>query len=278
MKNKMTNMNPILSSKLMIVAICSLAAGWFVMAANAEVKQSAKQAQANKLISKTSFQAEPAATALQPREIKQPFYPALTKRTQEMQKALSADTKCDFPNVPLSEVLQFFQAQHGINIYLDAQALEQEGLTADEPINVSLNGISLKSALNIVLNPLGLDYVFDNEVLKVTSQEEANQTLIVRIYPVADLCDKPDDYQALENVIRNTCLDLRQKNWSAVGLVIGGPNTQPIPQRNPTISIVPKCKAIVVNETDRVHNKITDLLSQLRQVRKDQEDLSTEKK
>lgn len=268
MINKTTKMKQILRTKLMIVAVCSLAAGWFVIAANAEVKQSAK----------TTVQAAESLAVPQLKEIKQAFYPALTKRIQEIQKALSADTKCDFPDVPLSEVLQYFQTQHGINIYLDTQALEQEGLTADEPINVSLSGISLKSALNIVLNPLGLDYVIDNEVLKITSQAKSNRTLKVRIYPVADLCDTPDDYEALENVIRNTCLDLRQKNWSADGLVIGGPNTQPIPQRNPTISVVPQCKAIVINQTDRVHTKIVDLLSQLRQVRKDQEDLSAEKK
>lgn len=268
MINKTTKMKQILRTKLMIVAVCSLAAGWFVIAANAEVKQSAK----------TTVQAADSLAVPQLKEIKQAFYPALTKGEQEIQKALNTITEGEFPDIPLGKAINSFQTQHGINIFLDARALEQEGLTADEPINVSLRGISLKSALNIILKPIGLDYVVDNEVLKITTADDVARTLNVRIYSVADLCDTPDDYEALENVIRNTCLDLRQKNWSADGLVIGSPNTQPIPQRNPTISVVPQCKAIVINQTDRVHTKIVDLLSQLRQVRKDQEGLLAEKK
>lgn len=268
MINKTTKMKQTLRQKLMVVAVCSLAAGWFAITANAEVKQSAK----------TTLQAADSLAVPQLKEIKQAFYPALTKHEQEIQKALNTNTEGDFPDIPLGKVINSFQTQHGINIFLDARALEQEGLTADEPINVSLSGISLKSALNIILKPIGLNYVVNNEVLMITTADDVARTLNVRIYPVADLCDKPDDYQALENVIRNTCLDLRKRNWTAAGLIMEGPHAQPIPQRNPTISVVPQCKAIVINQTDRVHTKIVDLLSQLRQVRKDQEGLSAEKK
>jgi len=189
----------------------------------------------------------------------------LTKVEQATQKELDTETKADFRNAPLVEVMVFIQKQHGVNISLDGQALKQIGLTAKEPVNVSLNGIKLKSALDIILKPLGLDYVIDGEVLKVTTIEEANRTLNVKLYPVADLCNSPEEFQALENVIRNTCLPPQARQSLAHSMTS-------------SISTVPQCQALVVNETDRVHLKISELLSQLRQVRKDQASLSSDEK
>lgn len=263
-------MSWILKTKYFVIAISCLAAGWFVVSANAENKQAIDKVQSEEVtVELTSQPAKPTAKP-QRKEIKQTFYPAVTKRTQEIQKALDADTKCDFPDVPLSRALQSLQTEHGINIFIDAQALEEEGLTVEELINVSLSGLPLKSALNIILKPIGLDYVIDNEVLKITTTDEVARTFKVRIYPVADLCDSPQDYQALENVIRNTCL-ATGKPWSKyypVGdLTIGniGNIKMSLPSGTGTVSVVPQCKALVINQTDRVHIKIADLLTQLRQ-------------
>lgn len=273
-------MSQILRVKVMVIAIGFMAGGWSVNLVNAEDKQAIDQVQAKDKAVKLTSQPTKSTATLQPKEIKQPFYPAVPKRTQEIQQALNSDTKCDFPDVPLSEVLQSLQTQHGINMYLDAQALKEQGLTADEPINVSLNGISLKSALNIILEPIGLDYVIDNEVLKITTAEKVARTFKVRIYPVADLCNSPEDYQALENLILNTCLTTGkpQPKYYPVGdLVIGGAGSIKTPLPSGTGTIAGTVKALVINQTDRVHTKITDLLSQLRQVRKDQAGISPEK-
>lgn len=282
-------------SKFIVTSISCLAVGCFLAAVNAEDKP-------GKTFTKTydwpvkftiKYQeVKPGATSqtqVQPAvmqqkdEITQPFYPALTKREQHIQTALQADTECDFPDVPLSKALNSLQRQHGVNMFLDGLALKEQGLTADEPINVSMSGVSFKSALDIILEPLGLTYIVDGEVLKITTQEEAAHTLKVRIYPVADLCKTPDDYDALESVIYKTCVltgPSRSKYYPVGDLVLGRQGEKKTPSGSvaASISVVPQCKALVVNETDRVHMKIVDLLTQLRQVRKDQERQPSEKR
>ncbi|QDT91254.1 hypothetical protein Pan161_29100 [Gimesia algae] len=285
-------------SHLFVLLLC-ISAGWVLMTVSAEVEQNTRAANPETsceldhnivgqdvLVSSQKHQplqlAQKQTTASEI-QIIQPFYPPLTRSEETIQKELNTKTKADFPHVPLSEVMDFFQNQHGINIYLDALALKQDGLTVEEPVNVSLSGISLKSAFDIILRPIGLDYVIDQEVLKITTIEEANRILKVRIYPVADLGNSPEEFQALENVIRNTCLPssaTRQKTYPVDDLVIGGSRKSTrkskVQYSSRSISVVPQCQALVVNETDRVHFKITELLSQLRQVSKAQKGQSSE--
>ena len=47
--------------------------------------------------------------------------------------------------------------------------------------------ISLKSALNLVLSPLGLSYVIQNEVLRITSEQTRDSNVYAKAYYVADL-------------------------------------------------------------------------------------------
>ena len=47
--------------------------------------------------------------------------------------------------------------------------------------------ISLKSALNLLLSPLGLSYVIQNEVLRITSEQTKDSNVYAKAYYVADL-------------------------------------------------------------------------------------------
>ncbi|HAW32305.1 hypothetical protein [Gimesia maris] len=219
------------------------------------------------------------------KKIIESFYPPLTPGEQAVLQELNAATIAKFPDVPLSEALNTLQKQHGINVFLDGRALREQGLTTEESVNVSLHGVTLKSALDTILRPLGLDYVVDQQVLKITTIEEANRTLKLRIYPIADLGNSPEEFKALENVIRNTCLPpspIREKYYPVDDLVIGGTansSRKSVAQYSSrSFSVVPQCQALVVNETDRVHFKITELLKLLRQVRDDQASLRSEVK
>lgn len=94
----------------------------------------------------------------------------------------------EFPDgTPLEEVVDYLRSEYEIEIVLDVTALDELGLGPDEPIQVNLRNVSLKSALRRMLEPLELTYVIDNEVLLVTTEEEALTKLAVKVYPVADL-------------------------------------------------------------------------------------------
>lgn len=96
-------------------------------------------------------------------------------------------TSIDFSDTTLADAMLFIADYHKINIVLDNAALEEAGVGTDTPITQQLNGIKLRSALRLILEPLDLTYIIDNEVLLITTVDEAQNRLKTRVYPVADL-------------------------------------------------------------------------------------------
>jgi hypothetical protein len=101
--------------------------------------------------------------------------------------ALDEPTELEFIETPLSDVIEYLKDRHKIEIQIDKKALEDAGVTSDTPVTWNLRGIKLKSALKLMLGELELTYVIENEVLSITTSEEANSTLKTKVYPVADL-------------------------------------------------------------------------------------------
>lgn len=74
--------------------------------------------------------------------------------------------------LPLSIAVKYFSERHNIPILLDARAVNSEGLT-DEPITLQIPEVSFRSALNLMLDQLGLTYVVRKEVLIITTKTVA---------------------------------------------------------------------------------------------------------
>ncbi|QDT40571.1 hypothetical protein Pan241w_06280 [Gimesia alba] len=228
----------------LMVTACLLSAGWLAMSVHAEEKQA-----------------------------KQAFYPALTEREEKLEAALRADTECEFPEIPLEEVITFFSELHNVPIVIQRTDLKDINLTVDEPIDVKLTDLSLKNALIQILDPIELTYVVDRDLILITSKDKAAQMLKPRVYPVGDLCRSgPDDYQILAEAIRNS--NLGDWKWeelpSAPGGFGGGVGPQPrrvVNHAGGTISEVPESHSLVISQTYHAHNAIVELLTQLRQAR-----------
>jgi len=106
----------------------------------------------------------------------------------QIQKRMSAKVKASHRDQPLSAVLDALAKQADVPIHLDMVGLEQEAVRSDTPVTISLDQpISLKSALKLLLEPLHLDYVIKDEVLKVTSPRLVKGEVYSVSYPVADL-------------------------------------------------------------------------------------------
>lgn len=113
-----------------------------------------------------------------------------TDNELKIEDALYEKTECDFIDQPLSDVMDYFKQLHGIEIQLDKKALSAAGVDGDMPITRSLKGVTLRSALKLILGELDLTYVIRHEVLLITSKTEADSMQEVRVYPVADLVDQ----------------------------------------------------------------------------------------
>jgi len=106
---------------------------------------------------------------------------------KKIKAELSNNTTMDFIETPLQDAVDYLKDLHGIEIQLDSKALEDGGMGTDTPVSRKLSGISLRSALRLLLGSIDLTYIIKDEVLLITTKEVADAELVTKAYPVADL-------------------------------------------------------------------------------------------
>lgn len=112
----------------------------------------------------------------------------MSERDKAIEQKLQTPVMARFKDQPLVDVVQELARAAGINVYLDPRGLDELGVAPDYRVTLNLSTeVSLKSALNLVLEPLELGYVIKDEVLKVTSQQRRGGEVYTEAYPVADL-------------------------------------------------------------------------------------------
>ena len=165
----------------------------------------------------------------------------------------------EFVEQPLDQVVDYLRDYHQIEIQLDKSAMEDVGIAVDHPVTQKFQGLSLRSALRLMLRKLKLTYTIQNDVLLITTPEVEEANLVTRVYDVADLVvciddklGRVDDYDSLIDALTST---IYSSTWDAVG----GPG-----------SIFGKsfgtAKVLVVSQTYEIHAKIADLLKEIRAV------------
>jgi len=107
----------------------------------------------------------------------QKIYDALGKPVQNF----------EFTETPLRDVIAQIQDAQGIPVQIDTKAFEDAGLDLEAPVTKNVSGISLRSALRLLLGDLDLTYLVKDEVLMITTKDKAAETMVVKVYPVADL-------------------------------------------------------------------------------------------
>ncbi len=123
------------------------------------------------------------------------------ERELEIERRLKTPVLLKYQETPLSEVMSGLSELTGVNIHLDPRGLTQEGINSDTPITISLTKeISLKSALNLILEPLHLSYVINDEVLKITSEQLRDGQIYAHTYNVADLVTPIPNFVPSNNI------------------------------------------------------------------------------
>ncbi|MEZ6119038.1 MAG: sigma-70 family RNA polymerase sigma factor [Pirellulaceae bacterium] len=92
---------------------------------------------------------------------------------QRILDELEKPTNFPFVDLTLAEVVAYLERLHEIEIFLDKRELEAIGVTSDTPVTCELDGIRLKSALQLMLSELDLGYEVRHDVLVITSKEKA---------------------------------------------------------------------------------------------------------
>ncbi|MDY0169059.1 MAG: tetratricopeptide repeat protein [Thermoguttaceae bacterium] len=182
-----------------------------------------------------------------------------------IREALAAPVAMEFIETPLQDVVDFLKDATKIEIQIDRKALDDVGLATDMPITLNVRNISLKAALRRMLRDLALTYTIEDEVLLITTPEEAENRLETRMYPVTDLVRVQDskgeawpDFDALIELITST---VKPQAWDEVG---GPGSIAPMTVRGEEV--------IVLSQTQDVHDEIEELMARLRQVGQQPED------
>src|SRR6185312_11655641 len=96
-----------------------------------------------------------------------------------------------FQGVTLADAIDFMRDVSGVNIAVNWRALEAAGVARDTQVNIHLAGISLRKALEMVLNDASggdaITYYIDEGVVEITTRELADHSMVTRVYPVDDL-------------------------------------------------------------------------------------------
>jgi len=111
-----------------------------------------------------------------------------SERELEIEQRLKTPVMLEFENAPLSQVMDTLAQMAAVNLHLDPEGMAQESISSDDPVTITLSQeITLKSALNLILEPRHLAYVIKDEVLKITSEENRQGEIFQEVYNVADL-------------------------------------------------------------------------------------------
>jgi hypothetical protein len=167
----------------------------------------------------------------------------------------------EFIDAPLNQIAEVLQEDFDIPIQFDRPALDAIATSPEVEVTIQVAGVSLRSALNLMLRDAGgeeLTYVIDNEVLLITTEEEAEKRLETRIYRVDDIDVHPEPASpGAAPPAAGSCLVeiltscIKPESWQKTG-------QGQMRRLRPGV--------LVVYQTRRVHQELERAIDSLRQV------------
>jgi RNA polymerase sigma factor (sigma-70 family) len=116
-----------------------------------------------------------------------PKVPPSAQADKTMESKLSARIEVKYKDADLQEVLHDLQSKTGLNLIVDEKTLEKDKVPAPPGVTLRLKGVTVQTVLRRILNEVGMGYILEDDILTVTSERAARETLVRRVYPVADL-------------------------------------------------------------------------------------------
>ncbi|WP_254513159.1 hypothetical protein [Anatilimnocola floriformis] len=109
---------------------------------------------------------------------------------ERIEEALQQKVSFQFVDVPLKDAIRHFADKTNITVVL-TKKIEDAGVQPDQPVNFEVKDVSANACLKLMLGNLNLTTMTKNEVLKITTIEDAQspENMTTRIYPIADLAD-----------------------------------------------------------------------------------------
>lgn len=99
------------------------------------------------------------------------YAPGKNEKENEIKRKLNMSVSFNFKNTPFRQVVDDLRTWSGVNFVVDKQALKEEHISMEQPVEIKVEGVTLRSALANILYPMRLTYVIEDEVFKITTEE-----------------------------------------------------------------------------------------------------------
>jgi hypothetical protein len=185
--------------------------------------------------------------------------PADAERRIDEVLASQLRSPLDFIETPIGTVMTAIAEEYDIPIQFDTMALEAVAQSRDTEVSITISNVSLRAALELLLkNVSDVTYLIDNEVLLITTEDEAQSRPEVRVYRVDDLVrfDRGElegeiDPERVQALRRTIVTNVEKQSWAD--------------NKTGTGEIcVYASDLFVVTQTRDVHDQIEDVLAKLR--------------
>ncbi len=114
-------------------------------------------------------------------ESTRPFLSNHRNAHRKIYRALAERCDLSFKQTALADVLQTLAVEFDIPILLDESSLDELNITQFEPVTIQLPDKSLRIALRAILSPLSMDFVVEENRVRITAVESI---AVPRVYPI----------------------------------------------------------------------------------------------
>lgn len=188
---------------------------------------------------------------------------AAEREQQQLERVLTERGSIDFLQLRLRDAVDTLAEQFHLPIKLSNKKLDEASVSPDTPITARLENLPLESILRVILKDLELTFVIREEMIQITTPEDAESQLELRVYPVLDLVveraiDPRDgvmkEYADYDSLIEVIISSVKPDSWNDVG----GPGP---------VDSFANAGVLVIAQTREVHNQIQGLLQALRRAK-----------
>jgi HAAS len=134
-----------------------------------------------------------AVVAQNPQKSEQPHArpPEMPIEQQRLYHELSKRIDIAFVETPLKDVVAYLHDLTQVPIHLRTKKLDEAGVAVDSAVTMSFQQIRLSTALDLILDDLQLVYYDKDGVLVITTPDDADEHLEIRVYDCRDLLAMP---------------------------------------------------------------------------------------
>jgi predicted regulator of amino acid metabolism with ACT domain len=164
-----------------------------------------------------------------------------------------------FDNVGLSDVFDFLRDVTGASIFVNWKKIEAAGVDRNAPVSARLRDIEFQKALRVILDSVSekakLDFILDDGVITISTQDDLQSKVVTRVY----------DVRALDNWRKNAVPATRPTDAKdpLVGMITG---TIDPTSWGKTGDVREVSGQLIVVATEENHKLVANLLDNLKRL------------